>query len=1085
MADPYWNSVRALLEFDSNSATVQEPPAFADGPIASDPYSSNTKLLLLGEEAAGATTIVDQTGKTITRASIVNTPGKVPKLFSNKSTYWYWSSGWHCYTADSEDWNFGSGDFTIEMWAYHQGAFPGGGTYRALMSQRTSGISNHNFTFCCDPNGYLYFELSSTGGTGSGPVATTPLQGDTWYHVAAVRSGNELILFIDGKIAARSNFSGSSYNSTSVLAIGATDGGTANRWVGSLDRIRVTKGVARYTSDFSSSIVKSYITMSDQRWGYSIPIDSAVRFDLTNYKIGTSSLQFDGQTFLKLPRPPIGANHPFNWTLSGDFTIEMWLRTESNLETYPALLSSGTVSSWTTDSSALWVDSWSEKGIVRWAQYGDFDIYSRTPLNPGTWMHIALVKENGVANLFVNGYLEASSTFTDSLYLGSTSGYETYLGGNSWDLENSYFKGNLDAFRITEEVRYYLPAPQTACYTVPTVANPDATNADANWNNVVFLQKFNYTDGPYSGISEQLHKINWRHGAKIVNTDYKFSTGSLYMSAASGTPEGAWTSANSKDLALAAGDFTIEMWIKLDGTTASRYLLRNRQWTTNAWTLEWNPASQVNKFAFFVYNHNTGVAVVASDVFTTTNAWIHLAITRASNNFKIFINGTQSGATGVSSANVDNSISSGLIFGTTGTSATSTSNFAGWLDSLRITKGVARYTANFTAPTEAFPSPVSTDDLYSAVVASLHMDGANNSTTFTDSRGLLTWTASGTAKISTAQSRFGGSSAYFDGTTTAYVVSSINQYANLYNSSFTGEAWIYLDPTFSTNGTIFAVYDGTAASYWGSNVKVVFKVESTRQLVFGLPLSNNSSYYMSGVAILPLSTWIHVAASYDVATKRAAIFIDGKLDRTMYVNVNMYEDEPCRITIGRLDPLDTATRWPFKGYIDDFRFTKTQQQSPRYNIPRCFVPSEEPFDKVANTTNDLELRLPEVSADSTYENTPQINPQQLVKNYSFARDDRNTRFYKKGNLNYLFEDIYSNRSANKKISGHVYYSHTPSQKRVYVYDKNTRQLIADAWSDPVTGYYEFYVEGDLKYFILAFDESGNANIVAEDDISPV
>ena len=62
-----------------------------------------------------------------------------------------------------------------------------------------------------------------------------------------------------------------------------------------------------------------------------------------------------------------------------------------------------------------------------------------------------------------------------------------------------------------------------------------------------------------------------------------------------------------------------------------------------------------------------------------------------------------------------------------------------------------------------FPNSVqaAVDDGYT--VALLHMNGVDNSTTFTDESG-KSWTANGDAQISTSQSKFGGASGLFDGT---------------------------------------------------------------------------------------------------------------------------------------------------------------------------------------------------------------------------------------------------------------------------------------------------------------------------------
>ncbi len=88
----------------------------------------------------------------------------------------------------------------------------------------------------------------------------------------------------------------------------------------------------------------------------------------------------------------------------------------------------------------------------------------------------------------------------------------------------------------------------------------------------------------------------------------------------------------------------------------------------------------------------------------TNNVWHHIAVTRdGSNNLKVFIDGVA----GVASSTSRNISSSSLLYvGSDNTSAVSGNGnhfYNGYIDDLRITKGIARYTSNFTPPTAPFP----------------------------------------------------------------------------------------------------------------------------------------------------------------------------------------------------------------------------------------------------------------------------------------------------------------------------------------------------------------------------------------------
>ena len=79
--------------------------------------------------------------------------------------------------------------------------------------------------------------------------------------------------------------------------------------------------------------------------------------------------------------------------------------------------------------------------------------------------------------------------------------------------------------------------------------------------------------------------------------------------------------------------------------------------------------------------------------------WYHIALTRESGSTKLFIDGTQAGSTYSDTTSYLGPQGGFLTIG--GLNQAFTIN--GYIDDLRITKGIARYTANFTAPTAALP----------------------------------------------------------------------------------------------------------------------------------------------------------------------------------------------------------------------------------------------------------------------------------------------------------------------------------------------------------------------------------------------
>ena len=83
----------------------------------------------------------------------------------------------------------------------------------------------------------------------------------------------------------------------------------------------------------------------------------------------------------------------------------------------------------------------------------------------------------------------------------------------------------------------------------------------------------------------------------------------------------------------------------------------------------------------------------------STSTWTHIALTRDGTTTRLFKDGT-SGATSTSSLGADKT-SYGLVFGG---DATGRNGLDGFIDEFRLPLGKARYTSNFTVPTEAFPN---------------------------------------------------------------------------------------------------------------------------------------------------------------------------------------------------------------------------------------------------------------------------------------------------------------------------------------------------------------------------------------------
>lgn len=128
----------------------------------------------------------------------------------------------------------------------------------------------------------------------------------------------------------------------------------------------------------------------------------------------------------------------------------------------------------------------------------------------------------------------------------------------------------------------------------------------------------------------------------------------------------------------------------------------------------------------------------------------------------------------------------------------------GWwhgnIDCFRITKNVARYAVGYyPVPTQPFGDAL-TDIHYNNVVLLLRMEGPNDSTTITDDKGHAVSAHMG-AKLTTARSKFGTSSAWFDGVN-SYMLAAMGADQDL-GGAWTMEAWVWLESVRETSPSTY------------------------------------------------------------------------------------------------------------------------------------------------------------------------------------------------------------------------------------------------------------------------------------------
>lgn len=201
-----------------------------------------TKLLLHCNGTDGSTTFTDSsaTGHTVTVSGNAQIDTAQSK-FGGASAL-FDGSGDRLNLPASEEHDFGTNtDFAVDYWFRPS----------ALSVPRTHVAWNSARVLRTTAGGELALGVVAGGNSISGGSVST----NTWYHVALTRSGSDIKLFLDGSQV------GSTYTdpidfdvTTGLPCIGANSGGGTDAFAGWIDEFRISRGIARWTADFTPPV---------------------------------------------------------------------------------------------------------------------------------------------------------------------------------------------------------------------------------------------------------------------------------------------------------------------------------------------------------------------------------------------------------------------------------------------------------------------------------------------------------------------------------------------------------------------------------------------------------------------------------------------------------------------------------------------------------------------------------------------------------------------------------------------------------------------------------------------------------------
>ena len=629
-----------------------------------------------------ASTTITATGFPITRNG-TPTQGSVSPFGPNWSNSFTGTSSNYLEVANNTALQFATGDFTVECWVYVNALATTSQGIICKWATNTGWELILGGSSTAYPNKFVFYIGSGAGGPANNVVTgTTSAVVNTWYHLAFTRSGTTLNLFVNGVLETTATGNTTNFTETNVVRFG-TESGTNLLLNGHISNARLLKGTALYTTTFTppsaplTAITNtSLLTCQSNRF-----VDNSTNnFTVSLTGTSTSVQRFSPFSMGSAYTPSvIGGSGYFNGTAdylslptssvftfgTNSFTLECWI--------YAAAYNGMILDNWATSPSYT-VNQWqlyiTNTGIIQFLYATSSSAYATIgtgTILTNTWNHIAVTRSGTTVTTYINGVSSGSGTVGTNV---GVSGANT-IGRQISGATAYYFTGYMSNVRVVNGSVVY-----TAAFTPPTVPLTAITNTS------FLLSTIN--GGIYDNAMQ--NNLITVGNAQISTTQFKFGGASMSFD---GT--GDWlTAIDTPNLQINAGDFTIEGWVYLNAIGVA-YGIVSKGAASTGWSVN---VTSGNKLQFsYTASNLTGATSLAA------STWYYFAVVRsgsATGNVKIYLNGTADATSG--SAITDNFNQTNILY--VGASRTGTTSLNGYIDDLRITKGVAR---TITTPTSQFP----------------------------------------------------------------------------------------------------------------------------------------------------------------------------------------------------------------------------------------------------------------------------------------------------------------------------------------------------------------------------------------------
>ena len=660
-------------------------------PPTTDPNFNQVALLLSGDGTNGAqnNTFLDSSTNnfTITRNGTPTQGTNTP--FSQTSGYWsnYFNGSTDVLTIPSNSaLQVPTQNFTMEGFIYLN-AYPASSSSSTIMQKGLVGTSSFEYNFGIQNSTgtyYIQFIYSVNGTTQVILISTAiTLSLSTWYHVAITRVGTTISFWFNGILKGTATTASTIFTSTSAFSLSGNSTATSVLLNGYASNARLVNGTAVYTSNFTPSTTpltaitntallccqSNYFkdnssnnftitptgTPSVQPWSVWNPSSAY------STSVNGGSMSFNGTTdYLSLP-----TNTALNFG-TGAFTLEAWVYL-NNYSTGYQILYCGNSGGSIANCLQFYITS---TGTVACAISTIAVIATTTTkVSLSTWNHLAITRSGNNFTIWINGVSSATGTNTATVTNNST----FYVGNNA---SSSYLSGYVSNLRMLKGTALY-----TTGFTPPTVPLTNITNTSL------------LLSGTNAGIFDSAIKndLTTVGSAKVSTSTVKYGTGSMSFN---GTTD-YLTAPNSPQYAFNTGNWTIEGWIYPNSISVLQSIIDTRATATSTTGV----LISITALGFISVTVNNAI-LFTSSTGLSLSTWTNFAVVKNGTTITLYLNGTKpTTGSGTSSTGLtDQNLRIGASAGT------AANFFSGYLDDVRITTGIARYTANFTPPTAALPN---------------------------------------------------------------------------------------------------------------------------------------------------------------------------------------------------------------------------------------------------------------------------------------------------------------------------------------------------------------------------------------------